>query len=96
MRDCDESQIGISIPSPLNKRLDSLVARANGAGENTSRKEVIAALVLDASDAEEALLQLVRRYRAATAAEAVPLGDEPASILGPSDSKPGPRPRKPR
>ena len=96
LRDAPEDQIGISIPSPLNKRLDSLVARTNGAGENTSRKEVLAALLLSAPDREEELVRLLRRYRMAAAAEAVPAGDDPDAILSASESKPGPRPRRTR
>ena len=38
LMDCSESTIGLSLPSPLNERLDQLVRLAEGAGERTTRK----------------------------------------------------------
>ena len=94
LRECPDDQIGTSIPKPLNARLDALVARAHAAGENTSRREVIAALVLQAPEAPELLVEAVRAYRSATADEAIPAGDDPANILGDRRPRRGPRPRR--
>jgi len=93
LRGSPEDQIGVSIPSPLNARLDSLVARANRAGENTTRKELLAALILDASDEADLLVEAVRTYRTALAEEAVPSGTGSSTILGEQQRRPGPRPR---
>ena len=94
LRECPDDQIGTSIPKPLNARLDALVARAQDAGENTSRRELIGALVLLAPEAPESLVEAVRTYRRATAASAVPSGADPASILGDRQPRKGPRPRR--
>ena len=94
LRDCPEDQIGISIPSPLNARLDALVARANRSGENTSRKELFAALILDASDEAAPLVEAVRAYRTALAEQAIPAGADPSEFLSERDTRPGPRPRR--
>lgn len=95
LRDCPEDQIGVSIPSPLNARLDALVARANHAGENTSRKELLAALILATSDQPEDLVEAVRSFRVAKASDVVPEGENAAELLQERDRRPGPRPRRP-
>jgi hypothetical protein len=94
LRDCPEDQIGISIPTPLNARLDSLVERADRVGELTSRKELLAALLLAAPDEGHALSMLIRTYRTARAADAVPSGIDPADVLRERERKPGPRTRR--
>lgn len=94
LRDCPEDQIGVSIPAPLSARLDVLVGRANHAGENTSRKEVLAALILDAPEEDDQVVAAVRRYRTASADEAVPEGVNADAVLDPPDRPPGPRPRR--
>lgn len=94
LRDSPEEQAGVSLPSPINARLDSLVDSANAAGENTTRKEVVAALLLDAPSDSQALTDAIRRYRVAAASEAVPAGVPALDILGARDRKPGPRPRR--
>jgi hypothetical protein len=94
LRACDEDQIGVSIPKPLNARLDVLAERATEAGENTSRKEIVAALILNSPESGAALSKLVRRYRLAVAGDAA-VGDEDESrFLEPAPSRPGPRGRK--
>lgn len=95
LRKCPEQQIGVSVPAPLNARLDALVVRANRAGESTSRKEVLAALVLAAPESGEDLSDLIKTYRTTTAARAVPAGEDPAVILDAQERKPGPRTRWP-
>lgn len=94
LRDCPEDQIGISIPSPLNARLDLLVERANTSGERTTRKELLAALLLDASDQGEELGLAVRRFRAATAADGAPGDCSIERVLETRPKKPGPRARR--
>ena len=74
LRDSPEDQIGVSVPSPLNARLDALVALANSAGESTSRKEVLAALILAAPDTGADIGELVRTYRTASVEDVVTEG----------------------
>ena len=94
LRDCAEEQAGVSVPAPLNARLDALVDSANAAGENTTRKELLAALLLATPADSKKLIAHVRAYRVATAADAVPEGVPDSKILGERDRKPGPRPRR--
>ncbi len=95
LRDCAEEQAGVWLPGPLNARLDALVESANDAGENTSRKELLATLLLESPTEGSNLVAAIRRYRTARAREAVPPGVPQARVLGPRDRKPGPRPRRP-
>lgn len=83
-------QIGVAIVGPLSARLDLLVQRAHDSGERTSRKELLAALILAAPENDEAISRLVRRYRRATIQDAFITGEDPAEILDPV------RPRGPR
>ena len=50
LMNCSESKIGLSLPSPLSERLDQLVRLAEGVGERTTRKEVVASLILERAD----------------------------------------------
>jgi hypothetical protein len=90
LADAEALQIGIAIPGPLSGRLDALVARAHATGERTNRKELLAALILAASDSDRQLTRLVRRYRRARVADAFVPGMDPAVFLEPV------RPRGPR
>lgn len=94
LRDTDEDQIGVSVPKPLNARLNALVDAANEAGESTSRKELVAALILSASAKGPALARAIRSYRSATSADAVLPGDDESMYLDPAIPKPGPRARR--
>lgn len=60
----EDRQVGIRWPGSVVDLADSLVDRANESGANTSRKELLAALVLqaDALDSKE-LLELTLRLR---------------------------------
>lgn len=86
----------MAIPAPLNARLDALVARANDAGERTSRKEVLGALLLQAPEDARDLLNAIRRYRLANARDAAPPGENLDQFLSGRDRRPGPRPRRPK
>lgn len=94
LRDCIQEQAGLSLPSPLNARLDVLVDIANEAGENTTRKEVVASLLLASSADGKDLGDKIKRYRVALASDAVPPGVTPSQILGSRQRKPGPRRRR--
>ena len=91
---CAAFRIGVGVPAPLSARLDALVELANRAAANTSRKEVLAAVLLATSAEPEVLAELVRTYRTAHAADAVVEGSDPDRFLRPEPSAPGPRPRR--
>lgn len=90
LADADAFQIGIAIPGPLSARLDLLVQRARDSGERTSRKELLAALILAGPESEATISRLLRRYRHATVADAFIAGEDPTEFLNPH------RPRGPR
>jgi hypothetical protein len=94
LRDQPERQINASIAAPLNVRLDALVELARRAGENTNRREVISALVLQAPTDGDALAEWLRRYRRALIRDALVPGFDEASFLDSTPHGPGPRPRR--
>jgi hypothetical protein len=91
---CEQKNAAIIWPLPIDYRLDRLVEAVEEVGERTSRKELAAAIVLDAPDSPDELSQLLRRYRMARVEDAgltVPEGENVVSI---QRYKPGPRPRR--
>lgn len=94
LRNSVEKQIGISIPTPLDTRLDALVRLAIAAGDNTSRKELLSALLLAAPDDPAKLITALRSYRVAQVGQAAIAGDDVNPYLGEPETRPGPRPRR--
>ena len=90
---CDERQITIGMPGPLNERLDRLVQLADEEGARTNRKELLAALVLGASPSPQLLADAVVTLRKAKAGDAAVSGDLGA-VLAFKQHRPGPRPRR--
>jgi hypothetical protein len=86
-----QRQIGVSLPEPLDVRLDVLVERITKAGERTTRKEVLAALVLAAPESGDELAAILKRFRLATAEAAVVEGVDKARFLEDEPAPPGPR-----
>jgi hypothetical protein len=95
LRACPEFRIGIGMPAPLSGRLDGLVELADSEGASTSRKELLAALLLAAPEKGAELADLVRRYRTASVAEAMIAGQADARFLRLERRPPGPRARGP-
>lgn len=94
LHNCPEQRVGLALPAVLSDRVDALVALAEAGGERTSRKELIAALILDASSNQDEISTLLRRYRLATVKSAL-IGDRtPSASSGALPRKPGPRPRR--
>jgi hypothetical protein len=91
---CPEFRIGVGVPGPLSVRLDALVEFANSAGANTSRKEVVAAVLLAASSEPQVLAELVRTYRTARVADAMVKDVGEDRFLRPEPAPTGPRPRR--
>ena len=81
-----------TIPRPISHRADLLVQEARREGERIHRNELVAALILRASEDGETLGRMVREYRRASAREAVTIGKHrPANVLELPRQRPGPR-----
>lgn len=94
LRDAPQRQCAISWPLPVDMKLERLLVSATDAGENTSRKEIVAALVAFASVDGNELGELLRRYRLAEVGGILPGesdGDGDADVLHFKARKPGPR-----
>jgi hypothetical protein len=89
-----EFRIGVGVPAPLSARLDGLVELADQEGARTSRKELLAAVLLAAPAEGRSLAGLVRDYRMANVGEAVIDGQPEERFLEPDRPAPGPRPRR--
>jgi hypothetical protein len=90
--DCPESTIGLSLPSPLSERLDQLVRLAEDAGERTTRKEIVASLILCAPTDGPALSERIRQLRAAVVHEAI--APDESGLVRLARHGPGPRSRQ--
>jgi hypothetical protein len=88
--ECPERQSGIVWPAPIHERVDQLVAAARASGLRTTRKELVAALVLAASEDPDELMALLLHFRRATAREAL-VGSNDAEVIEFKRAKPGPR-----
>jgi hypothetical protein len=89
-----EKQIGVSVPPPISGRVDALVTVARSAGERTSRKELVSALINGASDLGVDLSDAVRRLRLATLEQTLVPDQDPSLITAPQ-RRPGPRTHRP-
>jgi hypothetical protein len=89
---CEEQSITIGLPGPLNERLDSLVDLADDEGAKTNRKELVAALILAASESASELANAVIALRKAKVRDAAVVGDL-AAVLKFQRHQPGPRRR---
>ncbi len=90
---CPQLPVGLSLPSPINERLNGLVDIANDAGANTRRKELIGALILAAQDDGEDLSEKLKTYRKARAKDAAFRRDSVGKVLMLHEQKPGPKAR---
>jgi hypothetical protein len=88
-----DKQAGLRWPIAVDDRLDQLVAAAEGVGERTNRKELLAAIVATSEVDGGALSNCLRRYRTMSVREC--LKDQPGdlNVVRLADRKPGPRPR---
>jgi hypothetical protein len=90
VRDCPQRQAAVAWPLPVDVRLEELLAQADVAGENTSRKELVAAIIATARLSDEELGRLLRWYRTAKVRDLVSL-PEGENIVPFVKHKPGPR-----
>jgi hypothetical protein len=81
--------VGLALNAPIDARLDQLWAIARGAGQPTTRQEIVAALILEADPRSKSLDKLLNRYRA------TPIGNVPvpgaASMATLAPKRPGRR-----
>ena len=87
---CTERTVTLALPGPLNERLDRLVELADEDGARTNRKELLAALLLDAPETPERLAALVKTLRKARARDAA-VADDLGAVLAFRRHQPGPR-----
>jgi hypothetical protein len=72
LKKCPDVAAGIRWPFPLEERLKQLVSMVEDeAGENTTKTEVVAALILAAPEDGEKLAGILRRYRLASVGDAI-------------------------
>lgn len=83
LRKCPDVPAGIRWPFPLEQRLKQLVRLVEDeAGENTTKTEVVAALILASPEDGAELSNLLRRYRLSTVSDAiVPSGGSGSSNI---------------
>lgn len=84
--------VGLSIPDALDQRLDGLVDIARRLGVDASRKDLVAALILNAPYEGEHLVHLLEKLRTADVGDAVLVGRELSGLD--RQRVPGPRPRR--
>ena len=86
--------VGVVLPAVISDRLDSLVVLVEDAGERTSRKELMAALILERSAVGEDLATMLRRYRRAAVRDALVRAHPDAKSILLAARQPGPRRRR--
>lgn len=90
VRDCPQKQAAVAWPLPVDVRLDELLDQADAAGENTSRKELVAAIIANTRVSDAQLGRLLRWYRKAKVRDLIspPEGENIVPFV---KHKPGPR-----
>ena len=92
--EAEETNAAIDWPVALHHRVDQLVSLAVSEGERTTRKELVAALVLAAPESGEELSLLLRTYRKAVARDALMNLDQGENVVELRRLGPGPRVRR--
>lgn len=93
---CEAKGAAITWPIPLDNWLDQLVALADEAGQKTTRKELAAAIILQAPRDGDALAELVTSYRKAKVSDVCPPTSSRQNVIPFQVRRPGPRPRTSR
>ena len=93
VKDCTYKQAAVAWPLPVDMRLDNLLAQADAAGENTTRKELAAAIMASTTLTDAQLGKMLRRYRTARVRELLPIpeGQDAVPFVR---RRPGPRTSK--
>lgn len=87
-----DKQPGFRWPIAVDNRLDRLVEAANDAGLNTTRRELIAAIVASHTDNPKALEKVIKYYRTVTLQKAA--GQDNVTEIGLVEHGPGPRKKR--
>ena len=91
LAECPAKKALFELPFPVDERLESLTEIAPAARFPTSRKDLVSALILDASEKGEELVALMTKFRRAPAKRAA-VGTRPdSSGLVERAHEPGPR-----
>lgn len=90
----EETGAAIDWPVALHHRVDQLVEEAQSIGERTSRKEIVAALVLAAPTDGNDLSELLRSYRTALTRDALLNAPSGENVVELRRRGPGPRSRR--
>lgn len=94
LSDCEETSAAVEWAIPLHHRVDQLVTLAEDSGERTTRKELVAALVLAAPEDADELSRLLRAYRTSLARDALLAVPHGENVIELPRRGPGPRSRK--
>ena len=94
LQHCPERNVGMALCDPISDRLDRLVAFAEASFDRTSRKELVASLILAAPTDGNTLVEMIRAYRQSTAEQARPDGEAAGTSRSARYRRPGPRPRR--
>lgn len=92
LRESEERPIGVSVPTPLSRRLDQLVELAEDTGLRVYRKDLVAALIFAAPETAAELSKLLLDFRTAKAGDARVSGSQ-GTVLELATPKPGRRSR---
>jgi hypothetical protein len=93
LKSCKEKAVGANWPLPIDYRLEELVQLTNDAGENTNRKELLAAIVLAVTEDPDELSMMLRTYRQATVRATLINPSVEGNVVTLPRYKSGPRPR---
>lgn len=88
-----EKQGAVAWPLPVEVRLERLLEQSRLAGERTSRKELVAALVALANPTDAQLGKMLRRYRTARVRDILPVAAD-ENVVPFIRQGPGPRPSR--
>lgn len=84
-----DRQVGLRLPLAIDQRIDALLARAVDAGERTTRRELLAAIILATELSGDGISLLLKTYRRANVGDA--LLDTNRDKVRYLNHKPGPR-----
>ncbi|MEA2828516.1 MAG: hypothetical protein QOF60_3157 [Actinomycetota bacterium] len=90
---CSERAVGLVLADAISDRVDQLVDCVEATGERTSRKELIASLILDAALDGPGLATRIRRLRLATVGDVVAQVSRHQGVASNAARRPGPRAR---
>lgn len=82
---------GVQWALPVDARLDTFVESAHSAGEKTTRRELLSAIVCAVEDDAEELGRIIRSYRLKTVAEVLDEKPDGENVIAIRRHPPGPR-----